>query len=557
MRRKKIILILSALLFISSACTSHNDYSSNDALNLFQKASVAGNGVKDSGPANGGELNLFSTRPDTLNPLLTKNVYVKDFLGLIYESLFKLDRDQKAVPVLAEEWEVSDDGLIWTFKIRSDVQWHDGMPLTADDIIFTIKTLQNGNIDSVYKSNVKNIAAYAIVSRNTFSVFLNEPDSFLKERLTFPILPSHYFIGENIEILNSEKNMTPMGTGPYCYSSGSGTNNIKLISNGKWWNSEDREKPELSLPYITDINIRIFDSERDAIDSFHQGEIDVMPVSTGNFAKYSRRTDINFQKYTGNEYEFIAINLKDPVLSDKTVRKAIAMAIDKNALIDEIIPGEAIAADIPIIPNTWLNDSSLFSYTTDREKARDLLVQNGWKEESGVMHKNIDGKRKYLQLELLVNNYNDTRMEVVMKISEQLKEIGVDVSLVYLDWEEVMDKVRKGEFHLAFMGCRVSSIPDISFAYASEEAYNGFNVSGYSNPLVDMYLKRIRKEKDDEAKKALYMRIRNIVSEDVPYIGLYFYNDSVLYSKRIKGEVSPYLWDKYNNIVKWYIPIAQ
>jgi len=206
------------LLVVSSACTSYNDYSSNDALNMLNNASAAGEGVKDSGPVKGGELNLFSTKPDTLNPLLTKNVYVKDFLGLIYESLFKLDRDQKAVPVLADEWEVSDDGLIWTFKIRSDVHWHDGMPLTADDIIFTIKTIQNSNIDSVYKSNTKNIAACTIVSRNTVRIFLNEPDSFLKERLTFPILPSHYYIGENIEIPGSEKNMTPMGTGPYCYN---------------------------------------------------------------------------------------------------------------------------------------------------------------------------------------------------------------------------------------------------------------------------------------------------------------------------------------------------
>ena len=148
-------------------------------------------------------------------------------------------------------------------------------------------------------------------------------------------------------------------------------------------------------------------------------------------------------------------------------------------------------------------------------------------------------------------------MAAAKEISEQLKEIGVDISLTSLDWEKVLNNVRKGDFQMAFMGCRVSSIPDISFAYATEEAYNGFNVSGFSNPMVDLYLKLIKKEKDEEVKKALFLNIRSIIAEEVPYIGLYFYNDAVLYNKRIKGEVSPYLWDIYNNIIKWYIPITQ
>jgi peptide/nickel transport system substrate-binding protein len=109
--------------------------------------------IMDKGPVRGGNLRLFSTVPDTLNPILTKNLYVKDFSELIFESMTKLDKSQKPIPVLADKWEVSQDGLTWVFYLRNDVVWQDGTPFTAEDVEFTLKNILDPKVDTIYKKN--------------------------------------------------------------------------------------------------------------------------------------------------------------------------------------------------------------------------------------------------------------------------------------------------------------------------------------------------------------------------------------------------------------------
>lgn len=146
--------------------------------------------ILDIGPVKGGNLNLFTTTPDTFNPLLTKNKYVNDFLGLIYEGLVKLDEKQMPAPVLSESWSISADGLIWNFKIREGINWSDGNTFTAEDVAFTVKSLLESKTDSVYSILLQNIAAYSAVDDYDFKLVLKKPNSFTAEMMTFPII--HY-----------------------------------------------------------------------------------------------------------------------------------------------------------------------------------------------------------------------------------------------------------------------------------------------------------------------------------------------------------------------------
>ena len=107
---------------------------------------------------------------------------------------------------------------------------------------------------------------------------------------------------------------------------------------------------------------------------------------------------------------------------------------------------------------------------------------------------------------------------------------------------------------MAIMGYDISAIPDLSFAYSTTEINSGLNVAGYSNPTVDGLLQGILTQNNAETQKSMYVSLLNIITEDRPYIGLFFLNESVMYSKNIRGEVNPYVWDKYSNISKWYIP---
>ncbi len=548
--RSRLVRIVAVLLGLNILFTS---CSLRDSVNIEEKENnketeYSGD-IMDKGPVRGGNLRLFSTVPDTLNPILTKNLYVKDFSELIFESMTKLDKSQKPIPVLADKWEVSQDGLTWVFYLRNDVVWQDGTPFTAEDVEFTLKNILDPKVDTIYKKNVEDISTFSAVNKSTIKIILKNPNSFLAELMTFPILSKRYFNGESISV--SKKNESPMGTGPYKFVSSDGKTLIKLKLNENWWKAAPN-KEEL-LPYIEDIDVLLNRNSKDAINDFQDEKIDLTYLKNSDFSKFSGRNDIYLKKFPSNNYEYISLNLKNPILSDKAVRQAMAYAIDKVKLIDKIIPGEAIAADLPVIPDTWLYESNALSYTASTKNARDILLQNGWKEDlkSGTMYKTIGGVYRKLELEMLVNEDNDIRFRVAENIASQLQACGINVKVKKMKWEDELKRINNKTYEMALLGVSIPDYSDISYAFSSDSYV--FNTAGYKNPEVDAYLKQIKSENDDAKKKTMFFNMRSIISDEMPYIGLYFYNHAVLFNKRVRGDLSSYQWSKYNDITKWYI----
>jgi peptide/nickel transport system substrate-binding protein len=544
-------LIICFSLFLSS-CGMYSEEKAKEKLDN-QKISIQDNfDVMDNGPVKGGVLKLFSTTPDTLNPILTNNSYVQDFLGLVFEGMVALGRDQKATPALADKWEVSSDGLIWTFHIRENVVWHNNMPVTAEDVKFTFDTIQNASIISVYKVNLQNIALYTAVDRNNFRIFLKKPYSFTPELMTFPVIPKHYFINDDVAIANSRKNMNPVGSGPYKFVKSQDTNLIRLIRNDKW-KKPGAENDGKNTPYIDEINVKIFGSSKDEVSAMQTNDVDIAFIQSGDFGKYSGRPDLTIRKYISKNYDFITFNLENPILSDKAVRQAINLGVDRIKIVNELLAGQAVASEITVIPDTWLYDTSIISRGYDKDKAREILFQNGWKEDVNGLYKTIRGVNRYLNLELLVNDYNTVRYKVAENISNQLKELGINLSIKKVKWEDEFKQLQSKRFDMALVGWKVTSVPDTSFAFSSLEAKVGMNISGYKSSQVDSYLEQINKENDLNGKKVLFNNMKDTIMDDMPYLGLYFYNNAALINKRIKGEISPCIWNKYYDIEDWYI----
>lgn len=541
------------LVFSLTACKIPPDFNKSVAVETGSaQGKINMDDVMDRGPVKGGTLNIFSTPPDTLNPLLTSNAYVQDFTNLIFESLVKLDRDQKPIPLLCDRWEISDDRLVWTFHIRNNVTWHDGLPLTSEDVEFTAATVLNPAVNSVYKKNLQNVTTFAAIDRYNFRVVLKKPNSFTAETMTFPIIPKHYFLGEDIS--KTPRNMKPIGSGPYKFVSNSGKN-IILNINENWWKSGEAGGNKAKTPYISEIDVKIYDNQADALAAFQSRDIDVSLVNAGDCSKYSSRSDSTIKKYTGRDYEFIAFNLTRPVFADKAVRQAVASALDKMKIIESLLPGEAVAADIPVIPDTWLYDTDIVSINRDAAKSREILKNDGWKESANGLYKYINGIYTPLEFELLINSENSTRSKVAEMVRDQLAEAGIKIKINSVNWDDEFKSLYGKKFDMALLGFNVPQSPDISFAYATSEIASGTNVAGYSNPDVDNYLQQILSENDQARRKTLFYKMRQVINDDTPYIGLYFYNNAVLYNKRVRGGLDPYVWDKFNDIAAWYIPI--
>lgn len=603
--------------------------------------------ILDKGPVPGGTLNVFTTEPDTLNPVLTKNTYTADFLGFIYEGLTRLDKNQRAVPVLSDSWTVTPDGLIWDFHIRDGVRWQDGQAFTAEDVEFTIQTIQNNSIDSVYKPLLQNIVTCVAADSSNIRIALAKPNSFLPEMMSFPILPKHQFSKK--DVLSSSKNFSPVGTGPYSFVSYTPEKNVVMKANKEWWqlslakagevdntigsgtignpggtgtgtaegtgfgttavdlggqgleapigtgdNTVSDTVPDSSTltpdkgMYIETIQANIFKSPDDAMGAFQLGEIDISGIPTSDLAKYKGRTDLVIKKYTSRNYEFLAFNMKNPVFADPYARKAIDLAIDRDKLINDVLPGEAEAAKLPVLQESWLSGSAdniavsavpypttdyttqaaiINSTTTSAITAAtpsEALAAGGWKQSNSGYYKSIGGIRRYLKVSLLVNTNNSIRVKAAQKVCEQLQSAGIPTEVKQVAWNELMNSVVGNKYDMAFIGCRIPQIPDLSYMYSaaylpaalSGAGGNAFNVSGYINAAVDANVASLFRETDESKKKTIYKALQNQISNDTPYIGLYFLRDAMVYGKRLRGPLDPDTWNRFNGFTQWYKPEA-
>lgn len=518
--------------------------------------------VMDRGPERGGTLRLFSTRPDTLNPILTKNMYVQGFSSFIYESLVKIGKDQKPIPVLCDRWEVSEDGLIWTFYIKKGVLWHDGEPFTAGDVEFSIESILNAGADSVYSENLKGIMSFAALDSTTLRVVLKKPNSFLPELMTFPIMPRHCFETAGSEVF--AENSSPIGTGPFKFRAYDKNKKISLVANDNWWNSNTDGNTGLALPYISAIEIKIYNSVKEEMGAFQSGETDVAFVDRVDYNMYGGRTDLSIKKYTGRNFEFIAFNLNNPVCAEKVVRQAFARMINRQGLINMLLPGKAVPSNLPVNPASWLYNSDSVAIEYDAEAGRKMLEEDGWQEnENGILYKRIDGMRRNLRLEMLVNDDNSVRVAIAEYIREQLADTGIELKITALKWDEMIKRINNGKFDMVLMGCTIPPIPDISFLYSTPylEPYSVYgaeaarNIAGYSNPYVDELINNLFSENDYDRKKAIFFNLQSTIEDELPYIGLFVYNNAVLLNRNVRGEIDPYVWDRFNNIAKWYVPL--
>jgi peptide/nickel transport system substrate-binding protein len=245
-------------------------------------------------PVKGGILNLGTTLPiQTLNPVISGESN-GELTNLLFNGLIKVDKNLSYRSDLAESWHVSENGLEWTLKLRSDVKWHDGMPVTADDIIFTLDYALDTRVKSPWAQELSNIARYEQPDASTIMFELYQPDSAFLYTMRIKILPKHVFQGQ--DILTFDFNQNPVGTGPFKFKNWDlTTNTIELIANEEYFGNS---------PYISDIKFKIFESEDEQESAFKSGKLDAMPISVENWSIYQEMKDVQLMNF-----QVLAMNL--------------------------------------------------------------------------------------------------------------------------------------------------------------------------------------------------------------------------------------------------------
>lgn len=537
---KKIIgaILIILMIFLNGACSNPKSTSQISNTQNQQKETEK--------PISGGTINLAAMSSLTLDPLNVANEDDKNILSLIYEGLVKIDGQGKVQPALAKNWQVDESGTTYTFNLRQDVRWHSGENFSSSDVKATFDRVRELNKSA--KNNTQtlfaefnNIQSYDAPDAATFVVHLYKPDPDLLYKIDFGIVSA-----SSIESLksNSAAGQSFAGTGPFEVASKS-SDSIALKRNEFYYNKK---------PYIKEVNIKIFPDKETAKEAFMSSSIDVIEIEQEDYDKFSEVKDSYMLQYPSRYFEFIALNLTNPLFSGANVRQAMLMGIDRNRILQDTIWGRGLVIDGPILPYSWAFNPNAQHIEYNKKLAAEKLKELGWKDENGdgILEKTI-GKQKYkFEFELLVNASDSARYQAASHIAEDLKELGISAKITNLSWEDLQNKVISKKYEAAIMGWKLAPNPNLKLMFSSSEIKDGYNFVSYSSQELDDVLNKIQTSRDENNKKELLYKASEIISRDLPYLFLYSPNEILALNTRVKG-VNPNSINLFYNISEWWL----
>ena len=497
--------------------------------------------------------------PRAINPIYAASDADRDLTRLIFSGLLTYDGNGLILPDLAESYEASPDGKTWTVVLAENLFWHDEVPLTAQDVIFTVKRIQNPQYKSPFRLNWQGVEAEALDSR-TIRFTLRASYAPFVENLTQGIIPKHRW--ENIDPAQAplhELNLNPIGSGPYRVK------RFKRESGGtlRWFTLNRNNDYHREGPYIKEITLVFFQNEAEMAGAWRRGDIDGFgPVSAGRAKEFSRDQTQILSLATPRIFNIFFNEREAPVLADKKVRSAIAHALDKQRIAEEATAGGAIAtgAILPHLGGT--SPQSIRDYPYDPAKSRSLLLQAGWKDENGdgIYEKKTRDKKKVstvpLELRLYTGNSPELQRAASL-IRDMLAEAGIKVIVEERGFTDLESGViRPRNFQMLLFGQVYGYEPDpFAFWHSSQIKDPGLNIALFKNKPADRLLEEARRATDTAKRKAKYQEFARLAAEELPAIPLYTQLYLYLLPRDIKGAALYKISlpsDRFNQINLWY-----
>lgn len=498
--------------------------------------------------------------PRFINPLLALSETDRDLSSLIYSGLMRITPEGKLIPDLAESYEVSEDGLRYTFILREDAVFHDGKPVTTDDIIFTILTAQDPVIKSTKRANWDGVTIEKINDKEV-SFILNQPYSPFLNNTTLGILPKH--IWGNIsteEFTFSHFNSEPIGSGPYeIVNVNRDKSGIAISYKLKAFNNF-----ALGRPYIKNIEFNFYRNQTAVLEALHARNVNAVNSISSEKVKDLEEDFTVLQFPLPRIFGVFFNQSQAPTLSSKTVRKALDIAIDKQKIIDEVLGGYGQIANGPIpqslIPFETLSetDSDKTSNLNHEEEAIKILSEAGWEvNENGFMQKDGDKGTELLTFSLTTVNVPEL-VSVSEKVVEAWRAIGVDVNLKIFDTNDLNQNViRPRNYDALLFGEIIGRDLDFyAFWHSSQRNDPGLNIADYANITVDGVLEDARELEDSPERIEKFITFNKEVRNDIPAVFIYSPDFIYIVPEKLKGVVPENITtpsERFSSIYSWYL----
>lgn len=512
-------------------------------------------------PLHGGSISegIIGT-PRFINPILANSPTDLDLVSLIYSGLMRKNPDGTLSPDLAEKYEVSKDGLVYTFTLKDKVYFQDGNPVTVDDIVFTINEIKDPVIKSLRRIDWEGINATKI-DEKTIEFSLKKPYPSFLENLTLGIMPQYLWNNSSIELNNA--NTSPIGSGPYLIK------NVIRESSGviNSYELESFKKFTLGEPHIKKVNLHFYLNEADLVRALEDGAVDQISSITPLNADILKERNYQIESSVLPRVFGLFFNQnKNHLFTNKVITRAINQAIDKDRIVQEVLFGYGTTIDKPIPPN-------MIAYQTLSKKidsSREIILQNiqnslakdGWlKGPDGFLQKTTTDKNKKKTSTTLQFSISTGNAEELIKTAEMIKQdllkIGIKVDIKTFEIGNLNQSViRPRDYDSLLFGQIINHESDLfAFWHSTQRKDPGLNIAMYTNTKVDKILEDASVTTNEQARVKKYAQFEDEIRKDIPAIFLYSPNFIYVISKNLKGFsanniISPR--DRFSNIYSWY-----
>jgi peptide/nickel transport system substrate-binding protein len=456
---------------------------------------------------------IIESSPTNLDPRVGLDAQSERIDNLIFDDLLSRGDDLNVAPGLAERWEIPDP-LTYVFHLHAGVKFHDGRPLTSRDVKWTFDSLLSGKIRSTKTANYRFVDRIDAPDDFTVIFHLKEPEGPLLWNL------SDGAIGIVPAGSGDETTRHPIGSGPFKFVSAETDKDVIVERNDDYWG----EKPKLArvrFAVVPEATTEALELRKGS------GDVGINSLTPDMVLTLSREPNLVVERDRGTEVQYLAFNLRDPILKDVRVRQAVAYALDCKPMIDYLWRGQAEPARNVLPPQSWAYNRDVPAYAHDPAKARQLLDAAGYP--------SVNGVRFHITMKTSTNE--STRL-IVAVMQQQLREVGIALDIRSFEPATFFADVTHGAFQLySLRWIGGNEDPDI-FEYVFHSAKfppNGANRGYYANPRVDALIDRARREVDPAVRKPLYAEVQRILAEELPYIDLWYLDNVLVHTRRVRN----------------------
>lgn len=491
-----------------------------------------------------------------INPIYASRDVDRDTAKLIFSGLIKYSSEGNPIPDLAESYRVSEDGKEYTFIIRENASWHDGKPVVADDVLFTVFLVQNPQYRSPLRANWQGVTTEKLGDRVVRFSLRTAYAPFI-ENLTMGIIPRHLWDGVGPEQAPlHELNLKPVGSGPYRFK------DLGQLKDGtvEWLEVERNPNYHDTGPTIDTISFFFFKSEETLLAAWRRGSIDGFGgINAGQLTEMNGHPSSITMLQIPRIFGIFFNSQSSPALSEKAVREAIARALDRDAITLHQQTGQRLAAEGPM---PWLYEGTLVR-PYDPGRARSLLEDAKWKDDDGDGIREKVAKKKGLTstttLSFTLTTSDWPELVIVAETArDMLKQIGIAVEIDKRPFSDLeAEVITPRNYEMLLFGHVYGYEPDpFAFWHSSQAKYPGLNITSYANKAADALLEEARRTIDPAARSERLRAFSDMVIDDLPAVFLFSQYYPYLLPSFIKGTTPARIAlpsNRFNNVNEWYI----